>query len=233
VEDSLGKRWLKAIEGVDAKNVRDADRLAWAAYGRGAIETARRWLGRADAANPYTLWLRAKFALRDGRIPAAAKLLSEAVPKFAPVRELETRYVGAYTTFPDAALKADLGVTRLHRGEFVDALRLFLKAARIKDAFYVADAVLTIDELKKFIEREYPQVEAPKQGEGDTEELGVSPDDWTALEEKPALALRELLARRLVRLERYAEARPILRVELAKSWMNTPRFLRRRRTPRR
>ncbi|HEX8311829.1 MAG TPA: hypothetical protein VF614_10955 [Chthoniobacteraceae bacterium] len=223
-EDNLGKKWLKAIEAVDVKQVRDADRLAWAAYARGSFDTARRWLTRSDAANPYTLWLRAKFALREGNVPVAAKLLGEAVRKVPPIKELETRPINAYNTLADAALKADFGLTRLHRGEFTSALQLFLDAGRIKDAFYVADAVLTIEELKKFIEQGYPlkpqALEAPKATEepnlAESEGLGVDPTSWYDLAERPGVALREMLGRRLVRLERLAEARPYFAGEAGK-----------------
>ncbi len=156
--------WLRALEAIGAKNVRDADRVAWLAYAQGDYAGAVRWLARAEEASPSTLWLRAKLALREGKLAAAATLLSEALPKLPATPPLETRYTPADAMPPDAAARADLGALRLARGDYLAALKLFLDAGLPFDAEYLAEGVLTVAELKGFVDRECPpkQKSAPK-----------------------------------------------------------------------
>jgi hypothetical protein len=206
-DNERGERWLRALEAANVKTVRDADRVAWIMYGRGDYARAQRWLARADANAPYALWLRAKFALRDGQIDAATKLLATAVMKLP----IETRIEAYGVEFPfpqrDCA-HGDLGLLRLSRSEFLGAFRLFLEGGLYSDAFYLADGVLTLDELKNFVEREASKLpKPPAEGEADQR-------IWHYYYYQDAgLMLRNILARRLVRLGRHAEARPWLDAE--------------------
>ncbi|MEA3207068.1 MAG: hypothetical protein QOE70_125 [Chthoniobacter sp.] len=207
-EDDLCVRWLRALETADAKQVRDADRVAWTAYALGDYARAQRWLARADANAPFALWLRAKFLLRDGKLDAAAKLLATAVTRMPVETEIEAYNVWASAIPPRDCAHGDLGLLRLNRSEFVAAFRLFLDGGLYSDAFYVADGVLTLDELKNFLEREGPKLpKPPAEGEPDKRV-------WHFYYYgDPERELRQILASRFVRLGRYAEARPWLDAE--------------------
>jgi hypothetical protein len=79
-------------------------------------------------------------------------------------------------------LRGELAVMRLSQGEYRDSLQLLLPVAGSYwgDAVYVAERVLTVDELKTIVDSLPPQRDQP--------------------------ALRELLAHRLVRVGRLSEA---------------------------
>ena len=96
----------------------------------------------------------------------------------------------------------ELGVLRLARREYVQALDALLNAGFWMDAAYVAERVLTTDELKTYVDRYWPPV-PPEQVAEENEKYGAS-------EISPALLrtqIRYLLARRLMREFRGDEAR--------------------------
>lgn len=224
VDSDLATKWLAALEKAEIKNVRDADRVAWIAYARGHYQKAARWLGRADPDAPFSLWLKAKLTLREGKVDAAAKLLSRAFEKLRPTDALISRRLESSIEMPpEVTAGGDLGAIRLSRGEFVSAFRTFLDAGHFSDAYYIADAVLTIDELKRFLDEEIGAWEKAraKKKEAETES---EPKEAPAADESPEYLkigwedslfpphdeLRQILARRYVRAERFAEARPYL-----------------------
>lgn len=202
-EKDLGTRWLAALEAAGAKNVKDADRVAWMCYTLGDYARAQRWLARADANAPYALWLRAKFALREGKVDAAAKLLATAVQKIPADTAIEAYSVASETIPPRDCAHGDLGLLRLSRSEFLAAFRLFLDGGLYSDAFYLADGVLTLEELKTFLEKEGPKLPKPP-AEGEPDKRA-----WHYYYyQHPEGELRQIVGRRLVRMGRYAEARP-------------------------
>ena len=189
--DDLAARWLGALEKAGAKKVRDAERVAWTFYMRGDYAKAARWLAQADARQPYALWLKAKFAMREGKVDAAAKLLADAVQHLPPVPEAITDAEDHRIFEVDQFARGDLGALLIGRGEFLAAMKMFLAGEHESDALYLADSVLTIDELKTFIADQFP------------------PKAAAANEEASGAEMRQILARRLVRAGRCAEARPL------------------------
>ena len=85
----------------------------------------------------------------------------------------------------------DLGGLQLARGDFVQALDVLFKGRLWEDAAFVAERVLTTNELKQYVDA-LPQTEPPKVGEDYTKKL------------------RYLLGRRLVREDRYDDAKQYL-----------------------
>ena len=63
---------------------------------------------------------------------------------------MEAYYHPSYAIPPRDCAYGDLGLLRLSRAEFMGAFRLFLEGGLYSDAFYVADGVLTLEELKNF-----------------------------------------------------------------------------------
>ena len=200
---SITARWLQALEAAKVKNVPDADRVAWMAYARGDYARAQRWLARADTNAPFALWLRAKFALREGKVDAATNLLAAAVVKLPVETEIQAYNVEPSSLPPRDCAHGDLGLLRLSRSEFVAAFRLFLEGGLYSDAFYLADGVLTLEELKTYLEREGSKLPKPP-AEGQPDERA-----WHFYYyNDPERTLHQILGSRLVRLGRYAEARP-------------------------
>lgn len=194
-QTSPSHRWLELLEQADAKQVKDADCVAWMYYQKGDYKAAERWLKIAVADSGYSLWLKAKLALRDGKLDVATQLLARAMPKLPPAQELESRYT-SYEMLPADTSKGDLGLLRIGRAEFVAAAKLFVQVSKSDDAEYVAEAVLTLPELMTFIEKELP--EQPKT---DRPENEPPPADWRE-------TFRAIVGRRLARAGKFAEARP-------------------------
>jgi tetratricopeptide (TPR) repeat protein len=208
-DDSTNRatRWLTALEKAQIKEVRDADRVAWIAYSQGQFDKARRWLERAQSEAPYSLWLKAKLAMREGKLDTAAKLLSRAIEKLPPTEPLVSRPLISITEIPPRiTASGDLGLLHLGRGEFVTAFRTFLDAGHFSDAWYVADAVLTIDELKRFVDEElsaWTKARVLKKPAPSADQPGERPEaeevlqiGWEELSEGPGPELRRILARR-------------------------------------
>jgi len=88
----------------------------------------------------------------------------------------------------------------LTRGEYVEALEQLypVGATYWGDVAYLAERVLTLDELKRFVDTRLMALKPVAEIQPPTEE-----GEWAV---DPSVALRNLLARRLVRAGRYAEA---------------------------
>jgi hypothetical protein len=97
---------------------------------------------------------------------------------------------GEYWRFASRA-SGDLGGLQLARGDFVQALDVLFKGQLWEDAAFVAERVLTANELKQYVDA-LPQTEPPKEGE-----------DYNR-------KLRYLLGRRRVREDRYDDAKQYL-----------------------
>lgn len=174
------RRWLAALEKENTGS-REAGLFALAAYQAGAFNDCARWLKLAPADQAGPNWLRAKLALRDGRIDEATALLASLVCQTAAPFD-------APANVPQ--LQGELAQLRLARRDYADALRLLLHGHYWEDAAYVAERVLSIDELVHFIATE------PDLGED-------------------APRIKHLLARRLMRAGREIEADAYLPKEYA------------------
>lgn len=184
--DALERHGIDAVDG--------ADRLAAVAYRAGRYPLAARLAEKSQAGLAW--WVRAKLALREGdaaRAAAAYAAAAQALPASenwdAPVEEA---WWGS--EMPRCRVDAENGVLALSRSEYVAALVHLYRAAPVywRDAAYVAERVVTLDELKDFVDANVPAVPA-------AQNQNVPP-------RAPATMLRELLARRLLRAERYDEA---------------------------
>lgn len=219
--DPGGKKvepWLRAVERSQARDVVTTDLLAWTAYENGRMDLCRRWLNRGPNNTALSLWLRAKLQMRDGNLSEAERLLKKASRKFPPgqkwagtswliynINGLEHSGIVA-----DKRVLAELGAVQLKLGSFVKALDSFLRASEINypqaywlDAVYLAERVLTVEELKKYVDRNWA-------------DPGLLPDPWADIVHKEkrdwgaaftAEKIRYVLARRLTRLGRWQEAR--------------------------
>ena len=185
---------LKIIEAQGGqKNIANAERIAWIYYESGDFDKARRWLALASKDSFLAQWITTKLLMRDEKTEEALAALAK-LPKRM---DAEQGWEMFYQYDQSEALKdinTHIGVLRLHRNEFVKALEAFSKGLYWEDLAYVAEKVVTSDELEAFVKRLPRQPNAYKLYAGHT----GSPMD--------ANALRHLLAKRLVREGKIAKA---------------------------
>lgn len=217
-------RWLNALEHAKVADVEAAEQIALAAYQAGQMEMAQRWLNRARV-TPISQWLQAKLFLRDGKIDRAAALLAK-VSRLFPVGPNETNQLAPaglaanlyvknseYDVISVAQeIRGELGVFHLARRQFAEALQALLESGFWADAAYVAERVLTLDELKKFVDRSWPSANPrPANSSNDVKASDQHAEGSELTGEQHELSVREniryLLARRLARAKRLEEAR--------------------------
>jgi tetratricopeptide (TPR) repeat protein len=202
---------VEAIQKAGPDKVATADRLASLAYELGRYDDAEALLAKADG--PLASWVHAKLALRKGDREAAARFYAEAAKAFPKADDPKA------SIEPGSAhrLVGESGVLALARGEYVEAITRMHEVATAvggdgnvydsemetsgagygNDMNYIAERVLTIDELKAFIDANAPASPPPP----------AAPD-----KDHPAAALtlndrlRWLLARRLMRAGRFDDA---------------------------
>jgi tetratricopeptide (TPR) repeat protein len=183
-------QWFSAVEKSGAKHIENCDRLALIAYEKNLYVQADQWLNRGEL-TPLGHWVRAKLLLREGHLASAAAHLAEAQRQFPD--DLMWRkgdYENAEELIPVIQIGGELGAIRLAQQQYVAALTELLNAGFWQDAAYIAERVLTVDELMRYVDTHWP---ADKPG-GDN--------------------IRSLLARRLMRLDRADEALPYFTKEL-------------------
>jgi tetratricopeptide (TPR) repeat protein len=192
------KRWLATVEKDGLKQLDDADHLGWVAYTAGRYKDAARWLAVARPDSPTALWLKAKLERRDGKVAQAAATMDAAFKSIMQRESIpfgDSMFVGydAHGYGPEQSAAGDLAGLHLTRGEFVAAMDTFLQGVLWSDAAFIADRVLTVDELKKYVDAHFPESAIQKNPDGSAMENDASRMRW-------------MLARRLVRLHRFDEA---------------------------
>ena len=201
------RQWLAAVETADVDVVQEADRLAWAAYQFGEIELAERWVAVSPPNAPIARWIRAKLLLRSGKVPEAAEQLVHITSSFPPVRQPRNRYVRKEPI--ETQLRGELGVLHLARQQYIEALDVLLQGGYWEDAAYVAECVLSPNELIEYVNLKWPP---PEQTDISEEDYGLiyyaNNPNWFRIR------IRYLLARRLARIGRFSEARPYYPVRL-------------------
>ena len=151
-------QWLHIMEAVGTPQMPAADLLAWAAY-QSDEATAARWLKFGRTESGIGQWIQAKLY----SAPALFKKPPRASPK-PPPRFLENEEWENVATVdewdspwsPHSHVPGRSCADALGRGEFTQTLDLLLKAGFWEDSAYIAERVLTPDELKSYVDRHYP-----------------------------------------------------------------------------
>ena len=186
-------RWLDIIKAEKLARVEDAEYLGWLAYENGDYKGAGHWLELSKDNSAAALWLKAKLQRRAGKLADATNTMAQAIEslKASPhyYNELPDSG-GRHWGFSQSAF-GDLGGLRLARGDFMQAFDALFKGKLWEDAAFVAERILTANELKQYVDS-LPPTEKPQEGE-----------DYN-------VKLRYLLGRRLVREDRYADAKQYL-----------------------
>lgn len=200
--DARMQRFLDAVTHAGIDKVAGADRVAALAYRSGKYDLAAQ-LAQKDTSG-LAWWVRAKLALRAGKADEAAQAYAQAAKAFPANEEWgENRDAGEFgpeTIKPQCRIEGERGTLALSRGEYLAAMEHLYNAASLywPDAAYVAERVLNVDELKSFVDAHAGKPAAkPAAAEG---------EGGYGNPAEPASALRTLLARRLLRAERYDDA---------------------------
>lgn len=200
--------WLHTLEEAGVVAPADADRIAWIAYRAGDLAAAEKWAALASPDSLIAQWLRAKLLFRAGQIEEAVAIIARLARSFPPedstwlaVRADSSEEFRVFQG--EDKLLGELGVLRLARGQYIEALDVLLRGRYWLDAAYVAERVLTPEELSAYVDANWPMPAIhPSPGEAYEEFSG-----YVSSERIPE-RLRYLLARRLTRMGRYAQAAP-------------------------
>jgi cellulose synthase operon protein C len=198
------KRVLDVFEGQRVSHVEGADLLAAQAYAAGNFDLATRLA--AYESTPLSAWITGKLALRRGDRQAALRAFADAV-KGLPAHHADR-----------GRAMAETGVLHLSGGDFAQAMELFHGAVvdgsgegyggtdYWADLAYLAERVLTLDELLPLVDRLAPPLSSAEREAIRKQADALSEEDRPWREEKPAEQLRELAGRRLMRAGRHEEA---------------------------
>lgn len=205
---------LTATTGSAAIQVSEPDALAAVAYAVGRDEQALKLAGMRTTV--LSEWVLAKLALRSGSNKAAADHYAAAV-KLLQNANADKAALPAGSSFVteegpdgtlDQVLRGEQGFMSLSRGDFVQALAQLYSVGKVYwlDLAYVAERVVTTNELKAFVDANVPQPPLPKVHRvGDQDYADPEPGAaWPA--SNAAAQLRALLARRLMRDGRFDDA---------------------------
>ncbi|WP_335944986.1 hypothetical protein [Pseudomonas sp. G166] len=198
-EPSGEKRLFELLQANTQGNLDDADRLAAVSYQHGDYTSAKALVGKAPDTG-LTWWVRAKLALRDGDKVAAAAAYAKAAQAFPKEESWGSRRTPDWdfeSVQPKCRVEGESAILALQRGDYLQAFdQLYRGQANYwYDAALVAERVLTVDELKQYVDAQVPAPPALSQQDR---------DNYVPL--PVAASLRNLLGRRLLREGRYDEA---------------------------
>jgi hypothetical protein len=198
-QPSNEQKLIKLLQSSTRGSLDNADRLAAMNYQQGDYDTAKAFLEHAGNGG-LAWWLRAKLAMRDGDKSAAAAAYAKAAQAFPQSESWGDRRTPDYdyeTLQPKCRVEGESAILALQRGDYLQAFDQLYRSQNIYwfDAATVAERVLTLDELKHYVDT---QVSAPPP---------LSQQDRDNYVPLPvAASLRNLLGRRLLREGRYEEA---------------------------
>jgi hypothetical protein len=201
------QNWLGALRDAGVHLPTEASRFALLAYQGNFLEESTRWLNLAPPSDPLAEWIRAKLLMREGDlIGGRAKLdalFADLPPSFEqpygmawPASFRRSSAIEFESGTSSARIGTEAGLIALSRGDFVNAAEAFWKARQWHELAYLAERVLTTEELIAFLDRR--DVETTKANRED--------DSFNT-------RLKALTARRLTREGRFAEARSLFPAE--------------------
>ncbi|WP_419712734.1 hypothetical protein [Pseudomonas sp. NFX224] len=190
---------IKVLQSSTRGSLDNADRLAAVNYQQGDYASAKGLLEHAGDGG-LAWWLRAKLAMRDGDKIAAAAAYAKAAQAFPQNESWGDRRTPDYdyeTLQPKCRVEGESAILALQRGDYLQAFDQLYRSQSIYwfDAATVAERVLTLEELKHYVDTQVPAPPPLTQQERDS---------YVPL--PVAASLRNLLGRRLLREGHYEEA---------------------------
>ncbi|MGJ7513233.1 hypothetical protein ACSFE6_02700 [Pseudomonas baetica] len=193
------QKLVKLLQGSTHGSLDNADRLAALNYQQGDYASAKAFLEHAGDGG-LAWWLRAKLAVRDGDKNAAAAAYAKAAQAFPQSESWGERRTPDWafeSLQPKCRVEGESAILALQRGDYLQAFDQLYRSKDIYwfDAATVAERVLTLDELKHYVDTQVPAPPPLTQQER---------DNYVPL--PVAASLRNLLGRRLLREGHYEEA---------------------------
>ncbi|QGA52894.1 hypothetical protein [Pseudomonas brassicacearum] len=198
-EPSGEKRLVQLLQANARDSLDDADRLAAVSYQHGDYASAQAFVQKASDTG-LAWWVHAKLALRDGDKVAAAAAYAKAAQAFPSDESWGSRRTPDWnfeSVQPKCRVEGESAILALQRGDYLQAFdQLYRSQSNYwYDAAAVAERVLTVDELKQYVDAQVPAPPALSQEDR---------DNYVPL--PVAASLRNLLGRRLLREGRFDEA---------------------------
>jgi hypothetical protein len=193
------QKMIKLLQNSTRGSLENADRLAAMNYQQGDYASAKAFLEHAGDGG-LAWWLRAKLAVRDGDKAAAAAAYAKAAQAFPQNESWGERRTPDYdyeTLQPKCRVEGESAILALQRGDYLQAFDQLYRSQSIYwfDAATVAERVLTLEELKHYVDTQVPA--PPPLSQQDR-------DNYVPL--PVAASLRNLLGRRLLREGHYEQA---------------------------
>lgn len=193
------QKLIKLLQSSTRGSLDNADRLAAMNYQQGDYASAKAFLEHAGDGG-LAWWLRAKLAVREGDKNAAAAAYAKAAQAFPQTEswgERRTPDWSIESLQPKCRVEGESAILALQRGDYLQAFDQLYRSKELYwlDAATVAERVLTVDELKHYVDTQVPAPPSLTQQER---------DHYVPL--PVATKLRNLLGRRLLREERYDDA---------------------------
>jgi hypothetical protein len=193
------KKLVKLLQNSTRGSLENADRLAAMSYQQGDYAGAKAFLENAGDGG-LAWWLRAKLAVRDGDKSAAAAAYSKAAQAFPQSEDWGYRRTPDWafeSVQPKCRVEGESAILALQRGEYLQAFVQLYRSNSTYwfDAATVAERVLTVEELKRYVDENVPAPPVLTQQQR---------DNYVPL--PVAASLRNLLGRRLLREGHYADA---------------------------
>ncbi|RON38813.1 hypothetical protein BK666_28820 [Pseudomonas frederiksbergensis] len=193
------KKLIQLLQNSTRGSLDNADRLAAMNYQQGDYASAKAFVEHAGDGG-LAWWVRAKLALREGDKTAAAAAYAKAAQAFPQDESWGGRRTADWdfeSVQPKCRVEGESAILALERGDYLQAFDQLYRSKGVYwlDAATVAERVLTVDELKHYVDTQVPAPPALTQQER---------DNYVPL--PVAASLRNLLGRRLLREERYDEA---------------------------
>ncbi len=140
-------RLLDALASVPG--LAGADRLAAGAWRAGRFDLAERFAGQEKT--PLSAWVKAKLALRRGDRAEAERLLAEAAEGLPETDDWSRSPEPSGSLRPRFRVEGERALLALARGDFAQAAERAMASCSWQDIAYVAERVLTVEELQRFI----------------------------------------------------------------------------------
>ena len=171
LDTAAARKWLAAVQAAGITTADGADRLAWAAYRAGDFAAAEPGCGGRRPTRRWRAGSAPSSCCAPARSPRPRRSWRRPSPR-SPRRPRRTPISGRLTTprssppnRPRAA--GELGAVRLARGEYTAALDDLCGGGWWTDAAYVAERVLTLDELRAYVDKTWPAALAARHKPGD------------------------------------------------------------------
>lgn len=230
------KAWLQSFEKSELKEQKETVLLAWLYYNAARFDESKRWLKMAPAEDVIALSLRGKLAAMEGKkdvsvktFRALAKQLPEAQDSARAQLEVEAQInpnpfsIEEYGQVRRHHFLADYGRAQLATNDFVGALKTFSKTDFWDDTAYIAERLLSVEELlamdragaisQSLQSWRYEDEETSTQQVKTMRDLAGKYGGWERPQGLPMM--KYLIGRRLVREHYFKDAQRLLPDELA------------------